>query len=107
MADSPILPTPIVKVFMDDGAVHEAQALNKDLLAFDRIRVRRKWPSATDAPLVWLTFIAYTVLTREQRIPAMTLDEFEDHALAVTAVDKDEDGGEPGADPTRTDREPA
>jgi hypothetical protein len=102
-----VLPTPVVKVYMDDGSVLEVQALNKDLLTFDRLRARRGWPTAADAPQPWITFIGWTALTREGLIPKMTLDEFEERALAVTVVTDKEDGTAAGADPTQQDREPS
>lgn len=107
MSDKVKLPTPVIRVHMDDGSVLEVQSVNKDLLAFDRQRARRNWPTASDAPQPWLTFIAYTALIREGQLPQCPLDEFEDRALAVTIVN-DEETGEPAGDvdPTQQTREP-
>ena len=105
MADLPRLATPRLVVTMDDGAVHEIQTYNRDMLAWDRTRARRQWPLADQAPFVWLTFLAWTALSREGQITKMTLDEFEERALEVRAV-QDEDGGEAGADPTQKDPGP-
>ena len=101
MADAPKLETPLIHVVMDDGAVHEVQAYNREMLLWDRTRARRKWPTASEAPFVWLNFLAWKALTREGQIQAMTLDEFEEHALEVRAL-RDEDDEESGANPTHT-----
>lgn len=98
MSDNPKLATPVLAVTMDDGATYEIQVVNKDMLAFDRIRARRGWPTADAAPFVWLTFLAWSALTRENAIPTMTLDEFENAALEVRPITND-DGEESGADP--------
>lgn len=105
MSDAAALPTPVLRIHMDDGSVLEVQSVNKDLLAFDRIRARRGWPTASDAPQPWVTFIAYTALTREGQIPQMTLDQFEDRALAVTVV-QDDKGEVATTDPTQETPEP-
>lgn len=106
MADQPKLDNPLIRVVMDDGAVHEVQIWNKDMLAWDRTRTRRKWPAAEDAPIIWQTFLAWTGLTREGQIPSMTLDEFETHALQVRTLKVDDDDEESGVDPTQPDPEP-
>lgn len=89
MADRPRLTTPRLRVVMDDGGEHEVQALNIDMLAFDRERAKRKWPTAQDAPFVWLTFLAWSAMRREGVVPDMSLSDFEAHALQVEAQDDD------------------
>ena len=96
MADKPKLPNPSITVHMSDGAVLTVQTLNKDLLNWDRTRAARKWPTAEETPSVWITYLAWTALTREGQIPKMTLNEFEDQALSAQPeqpADDDEDDG--------------
>lgn len=100
MSDRPRLSTPRLRVVMDDGAEFTAQALNVDLLAWDRERARAGWAPAQDAPIVWLNYLAWSALRREGSLPReLSLREFESKALEVTAQDD-----EP-VNPMRTDRE--
>lgn len=98
------LSTPRLHVVMVDGAEHDVQALNVDLVAWDRDRAKHKWPSPQDAPFVWLNYLAWHVLTREGAIPEQTLRQFESAAAEVSSAAGDEDAGDP-VDPTN--REPA
>ena len=104
MTDQIKLPTPLIAVVMEDGAEFQVQSYNRDMLAWDRNRAKRGWPSADVAPWVFLNFIAWHAATREGLIPKLSLTEFEDAALAVQPV-KDDDGQESAADPTRPDPE--
>ena len=103
---SPKLSTPRLHVVMVDGAEHDVQALNVDLVAWDRDRAKHKWPGPQDAPFVWLNYLAWHVLTREGIVPAMTLREFESAAAEVSsgAADDEDDGD--SVDPTNTGRAP-
>lgn len=102
--DKPRLSTPMLRVVMLDGAEHTAQAINIDMVAWDRDRAKHSWPSPQDAPFIWLNYLAWHVLTKTQKLlPAMTLREFEERAAEVTAVPQEDDEG---VDPTRTEAEP-
>ena len=107
MADKPKLPNPSLTVHMADGAVLKVQTLNKDLLVWDRTRAARKWPTAEETPSVWMTFLAWTALTREGQIPKMTLAEFEDACLSAQPDQPDEDDDESGVGPTQEEAEPS
>jgi hypothetical protein len=108
---SPRLSTPRLHVVMADGSEHDVQALNVDLVAWDRDRAKHKWPLPADAPFVWLNYLAWHVLTREGITPDMTLRAFESAAVEVSsaAADELEDGAEDAGavDPTNTDPAPA
>jgi hypothetical protein len=107
---APRVPTPTIRVWMDDGAYHESQVLNADLVAWDRTRAKHRWPMPADAPMLWLTFLAWHNLTKTRHLmPAMTLAEFEEHCEAVASGDDDDEGevDAPGVgDPTLTDPGP-
>jgi hypothetical protein len=104
---SPRLSTPRLHVVMVDGAEHDVQALNVDLVAWDRDRAKHKWPSPQDAPFVWLNYLAWHVLTREGTVPTMSLREFEAAAAEVSSGATDDDADEADAvDPTNTGRAP-
>ena len=70
---------------LDDGRTLEVQALNPDLIRFDRTAAKHGWPVATAAPFLWLTFLAWSALRRTGEIDkGMTWEEFSDtHALQV------------------------
>lgn len=82
MTDRPPLVNPRLRVVLDDGTDQEIQVTNPDLIRWDRTRAVKKWPSAQDAPIWWLTFIAWAALTRESTI-AMKYEEFETRAVVV------------------------
>ena len=81
----PVLYTPRLEVVMDDGRVLEVQALNPDLLRYDRTAAKHGWPAATAAPFLWLTFLAWAALRRRGDIDeSMTWEQFSDtHAHQV------------------------
>ena len=105
---TPKLATPRLHVVMDDGAVYDIQALNVDLVAWDRHRARHGEPLPSDAPFVWLNFLSWHVLVkREGIIPGLTLRQFEERAVEVSSGDADDDDGESDAvGPTRKEVEP-
>lgn len=78
----------------DEGAEHELQAVNADLVAFDRERVRYGWPKGDDAPFIWLTYLGWKAAQRAG-IFTGSLAEFELVCLSVSSVDAVE------VDPTR------
>lgn len=102
MSDRPKLTTPRLHIVMDDGAELDVQALNIDMLTYDRQRARMGWPTPGDAPFVWLTFLAWSASMREGVLPDMTLTDFETRAWQVSNT---EDDNAPGAsvDPTKTE----
>lgn len=82
---------------MDDATELDVQALNIDMLTFDRQRAKFGWPTASDAPFVWLTFLAWSACMREDLLPDMPLAEFERRAWQVSSND---DGAPDTVDPT-------
>ena len=102
---TPKLSTPRLRVIMRDGATHDVQAFNVDMVAWDRDRAKHKWPSPQDAPFVWLNYLAWHTLTKTQGLlPACTLREFEEAAAEVSSAADDDAEGE-DVDPTNPGRE--
>lgn len=99
---TPRLTTPTLRVVMLDGSEHVVQAINIDMVAWDRDRAKHGWPSPSDAPFVWLNYLAWHVLTKTQKLlPPMSLREFEEAAAEVGSKGADEeDEDELGVDPT-------
>ena len=104
---APRLRTPTLRVVMLDGSEHEVQALNIDMVSWDRDRAKHSWPSPADAPFVWMNYLAWHALTKTQKLlQAMTLREFEEAAAEVsTRGDDDEEVGAE-VDPTSREAEP-
>jgi len=93
-----------MRVIMTDGTRHDMQALNVDLVAWDRERGKhRDWPAAQDAPFLWSTYLAWHVLARTGKFTG-SLPAFELDAQQVEMLDDDEDAD--AVDPTRTGPEP-
>jgi len=101
MSDRVQLVAPRVDVVMTDGAEFTVQTDNRDLLGFERLRSKHKWPSPSDAPFGWLTFLAWHALKREGQ-HTMTLPEFEAAAVLVTSSEEAPDA----VDPTQPEAEP-
>lgn len=102
---SPKLTTPTLRVIMLDGSEHTVQAINVDMVAWDRDRSKHNWPAPADAPFIWLNYLAWHALTKTQRLlPAMSLREFEEAAAEVTTgtIGGDDEEAE-AVDPTNQD----
>lgn len=82
---------------MDDGTELDVQALNIDMLQYDRQRARMGWPTPGDAPFVWLTFLAWSACMREGVLPELSLTDFESRAWQVSNV------VDVAVDPTKTE----
>lgn len=98
MSEVPKLDTPILRVVLDDGADFEVQIDNRDLIHFDKTRLKHRWPAPGDAPSFWATFIAWSHLRREGLIPAdLSWEVFsEERCLLAKALDEEEK--EPGGE---------
>ncbi len=84
------------------------QTLNKKISSTETARrAARKWPTAEETPSVWVTFLAWTALTREGQIPTMTLNEFEDQALSAQPEPPADDDEDDGVGPTQEEAEPS
>lgn len=88
------------------------QTDNRDMVAFDLARGARKWPAFRDAPILWMTFLAWNAMRRSgHAVEAGKFDEFNDRCVVVQSVDQD---GQPvsatdptdDVDPTQPGHEP-
>ena len=98
----PLLYTPRLEVVLDDGRTLTVQALNPDLVRFDRTAAKHGWPNASSAPFLWLSFLAWAALRRTGAIDeAMTWDKFVDtHALQVRNLTEADGVPAQAVDPT-------
>lgn len=102
-SDRPRLPGRVMRITTMDGEVHEVRVLNRDRVAWDKTRGKKKWEPATDAPFLAGNFLAFCAAQREGVFTG-TFDAFVDWAGDVEDVTGEED--ELGADPTRKGLEP-
>lgn len=106
----PLLKTPIVSIIVerDDELVeYTVQTDNRDAVAWDMHRNRVNWPAGTDAPMLWMTYLAWSAMRRDTSTPAagLTFDNFNDIVRSISSA-KPVDEQEP-VDPTHAGAEPA
>ena len=102
------LSSPHLRVVLGDDSILTVQCTNADLVRFDMTRARQKWPPAQDAPMLWLTFIAWAALKRTAGIAdSVTWEAFSESTQQITNLDDDdENGGGDVVDPSRPGVEP-
>jgi hypothetical protein len=97
------LTSPRLRVVLGDDNVLNVQCTNADLVRFDMTRARHKWPTATDAPFLWLTFIAWAALKRTKGIPdSVTYEAFSESTQDITNLTDDGEGSPDAVDPTQS-----
>lgn len=85
MVDKVKMIAPRLTVLMDDGAIHEVQANNFDLVMQEREVQRKRLPSAQDSPLEWMTWLAWHSLQREGAVTKDT--SYEDFLQRCASID--------------------
>lgn len=87
------LTTPRVRVIREGCEELEVQTDNRDLVRFDMTRPRQRpaWPGPEDAPMLWLTFLAWSAARRQSLVPAdLTFEAWRDQVLNLVTIDDDE-----------------
>jgi hypothetical protein len=75
---------PYLTVLMDDGAVHEIQANNFDMLIYERTARKKGWPGPQDAQVEWCTWLAWHGLQREGTIGKdVAYDDFAERCVSI------------------------
>lgn len=88
------LSSPRVRVVRDGHDDLEVQTDNRDMVLWDRTRIRHKWPKFDEAPFLWLTFLAWSAARRSGAIPAdLTYERWEADVIDVANVDVPDDDG--------------
>ena len=81
----------VLRGSVDAPEVIEVQTLNPDLIAYDMTRAKHRWPDMKEAPILWLSFIAWSACRREGRIASdVTWDEWKATTLDVGTADDEE-----------------
>lgn len=89
---------PHLTVLMDDGAIHEIQTNNFDMLLYERTARKRGWPGPQDAQVEWCTWLAWHGLQREGMIPSdTTYDQFAEHCASIDPRAETADPTQPAA----------
>jgi hypothetical protein len=92
--------TPRVEVLLDTGELLEVQCLNADLLAWDRTASKHGWPSLRDAPIMWMTFIAWSALRRTGQLADVKWEDFSERRCEAVRNLSEDEGTDDGVDPT-------
>ena len=89
---------PTVTVELEDGTVlADLVTDNRDAVRWDVHRANKRWPATGDAPMLWLTFLAWAAANRTGRT-LLTFEAWNDQTIAVN-VHEDDDQGD--VDPTQ------
>jgi len=85
------LTSPRVKVIREGHEPLEIQTDNRDLVLWDRTRVKHRWLKFDEAAFLWLTFLSWSAARRTGAIdPAYTFEKWEAEVLDVAAVDEED-----------------
>jgi hypothetical protein len=102
------LTSPRVHVVRDGYDPLDVQTDNRDLVLWDRTRVKHRWPKFDEAPFVWLTFISWAAARRTGAIElGHTYERWESEVVEVTTADDDDESDPELGRPTQAGREPA
>lgn len=76
-----------------DGQLYEldVQTDNRDAVRFDIMRTRKGWPGGDDAPMLWMTVMAWSAIKRSKQDPwaGLDFDKFSEYCVDLVAIDKD------------------
>lgn len=69
---------------MADGTDYEVEVMNPDLVRYDVVRTSKKWGTAQDAPILWLTYVTWCAMSRGKLLAGpMPWEVFERDALKI------------------------
>jgi hypothetical protein len=89
-----------IEIYLQDRDPFVVTTTLLDHNIWDLTRAKHKWPTAQDAPLTWLGFLAWSAARRTGAIePAVTWEQFLSTCLSVQQPDDEEDDAKI-ADPT-------
>jgi hypothetical protein len=101
------LTSPRVSVIREGHEPLEIQTDNRDMILYEKTRVKHRWPKFDESPIMWLTFLSWAAARRTGAIPPdYRWEKWEAETLQVGTVDKDEgddEGGRPFDEATGLD----
>ena len=92
------LTSPLVVVIRDGHDDLTLQTNNADMVLWDLTRPKQRppWPASSDAPILWMTFLAWAAARRTGAIePSMTWEIWRAEVLEVQPI-PDDDAEEAG-----------
>jgi len=94
-------------VELNDGSEHHVIIGNPSLVAFDRTRAARKWPTTKEAPVFWATFVAWHQM-KAQGLVSCDFQKFETEVCQGIEFVNTKKKGKKGkkVDPPRPTAEP-
>ena len=78
---------PQLLVVLDNENEYTIQTDNRDIVRFDLMRSRKNWPTMQEAPMLWLTVLAWSALSREGELEGKDAEAELDRILSVEVVD--------------------
>jgi hypothetical protein len=89
--------SPLVTVQREGHEPLTVQTNNRDLVLWDRTRIKHKWPRFDEAPNLWLTFIAWAAARRTGAIPEdVRYEAWEAEVIDVAGAEDDDDDEDMG-----------
>ena len=90
-----------IRIYLEDRDAFTVQTRLIDHNMWDVTRAKHKWPTAQDAPLTWMGFIAWAAARRTGAIEnTMTWEQFLSQCESVEQPDDEEEDDGAIADPT-------
>lgn len=80
-----------IEVFLTDREPFTVTTTLLDHNTWDLTRARHKWPAASDAPLTWMGFLAWSAARRTGKIEGMTWESFLSECLSVRRPGDDDE----------------
>lgn len=100
MSTPPVIAQPILKVVLEneDGTATEytVKTDNRDAVRFDMTRARMHWPDGQSAPVLWMTFQAWSALKRSGQPVPVKVEDFLDRCIQCLPITEDGDELGPG-----------
>lgn len=97
------LTMPKLRVLVDESTggdltEYVVQTDNRDAVRFDVMRPRKSWPGSQEAPMLWMTILAWSAIKRSGATTA-TVEDYLEKIVQIEPID--EDGN--AVDPTTED----
>lgn len=90
-----VLPGRISRVTLVDGTSFEVRISNREFVAWDMTRPKRKWPPLDEAPFLGATFMSHRAALREGKTD-LSWDAWQDQVEMLENVTADEDEDDEG-----------
>lgn len=86
--------SPKVRILLEQEGTDElleyvVQTDNRDAVRWDLLRAKKQWPKGVDAPMLWMTVLAWNALRRSGITVPDNIEPFLDKCVQVSAADKD------------------